>query len=88
MLQQKDAPRSRKYLWIIIGIIIGVVAILIMILLYAAGKDASTYPYIPTPKHSARSTSFHDLISNILMDAGDTAVEYSVISRSELTNPR
>ena len=86
MALQQSEPRRPKWLfWLLVGIVVAVIIIVITIIaiLIHDGR-ISTYPYIPTPKNTIRSTSTSALISNLLLDANDTAVEYSVISRTDM----
>jgi len=88
-LQQSGGGKPKWLLWLIIGIVVTVVAIVITIVVVLIYNDRiSTYPYIPAPRNAMRSTSLSDLIQNLAMDANDTAVEYSVISRTDLIHTR
>ena len=88
-LQQSEASRPKWLLWLIIGIVVSVIVIVItIVVIFIYNGKISTYPYIPTPKNTIRSISGADLISNLLLDANDTAVEYSVISRYNLIHGR
>jgi len=85
-LQIQPDPKSKKVLWIIIGIIVSAVVVIGALIFWYVRNNGSfsTYPYIPIPKNSLRSSSFSELFSNLLMDTNETAVEYSVFSRSNL----
>jgi flagellar basal body-associated protein FliL len=87
-LQQNNQANSKKKFWIIFGIIIGIIIIVIIILFWLIRNlfNSSTYPYIPTPKNTIRSTSIQELLMNILLDANDDAVKYSVISKSDISS--
>jgi hypothetical protein len=84
-LELKATKRPKRLLWLVIGIIIGIIVVVMFILLWAWRTDPiNSYPYIPVPKNTVRSTSVPELIGNVILDTNDTAVEYSVISRQNL----
>jgi hypothetical protein len=90
-LQQQTEPIKRRYLWIIVGIIAGIIFIVVVLLFWwlrgaltGSGPGGSTYPYIPVPKNIVRSTSIPELLGNFILDTNDTAIDYSVISRPEI----
>ena len=90
-LQQQTKPPSRRFLWIIAGIVAGVIFIVVVLLFWwlrqsitGSGPGGSTYPYIPVPKNIVRSTSIPELLGNFILDTNDTGIDYSVISRQEI----
>jgi flagellar basal body-associated protein FliL len=85
-LQIQNKPKSKKLIWILIGIITGVIIIIAIIFWWfrISPYGSNTYPYIPVPKHTARSTSLPELLGNLVLDANETSVDYSVISRPEI----
>ena len=90
-LNQRDHRRSKPLFWIIIGIIFGIIIIVVVVLLWlmkSSVDNSSTYPYIPSPKHTIRSTSLSELLTNLILDVNDTGVEYGVISRTEILSRR
>ena len=90
-LKQRDHRRSKPLFWIIIGIIFGIIIIVVIVLLWlmkSSVDNSSTYPYIPAPQNTIRSTSLNDLIANILLDTNESGVKYSVISKSDMIKGR
>jgi 4-amino-4-deoxy-L-arabinose transferase-like glycosyltransferase len=86
-LQLENERKTDRNLKLLIGIIVGVVIIVVIILIWAwrnSSGGSSNYPYIPSPKNTIRSTSFSELMTNIIMDINETGVKYSVISRNEV----
>ena len=96
-LQKKPEGSSRKLLWLIIGVSVGVVILVISILWYlkttssgggggggGGGSSPDSYPYVFRPRHTITSTSLRELIFNIFMDGGEDGIDYSVISRQEI----
>jgi len=85
-LHQASGDRSNRILWIIIAIVVGVVFIVAVVAFWWWKRSTGngTYPYIPAPRNTIRSISLPDLLSNIILDVNETAVDYSVISRSEI----
>ena len=94
MLEQPTQKRSKELLWVILGIIFGVVFITVALLvLWLRGTmtgespgGSGSYPYIPIPKNTARSTFVYDLIGNIILDLNDTGIDYSVLSKLDIQN--
>ena len=87
ILMQNEKRRSKKLLWLIIGIILGIiitVGSLLFLLIRLSSNGSDNYPYIPTPKHTIRSISGPDLITNLIMDTNEVAPLYSLISRQDL----
>jgi flagellar basal body-associated protein FliL len=93
-LQQPTQKKSNKLLWIILGIIFSIVFIIVALIVIwlrstMTGESpggSGTYPYIPTPKNTAKSSSVYDLIGNIILDLYDTGIDYSVLSRLDIQN--
>jgi flagellar basal body-associated protein FliL len=80
-LGQQPQKTSKLWLWILIGIIGGIVLVVIGVIVYifwGVKFNPNTYPYIPAPKNTVRSRSFPELAANIALDANETAVDYSV----------
>jgi flagellar basal body-associated protein FliL len=89
-LQLNNNLGPKKSIWLIIGIIVTIVVIFILIIIWFIRNSIndSTYPYIPPPKNTIKSTSIQELLMNILLDVNDVAPLYSVISRENLINWR
>ena len=74
-LQQPD-QQSKNLLWVFLGVAVGIVFIvLVIVILWYRGAitgegpgGSGSYPYIPAPKHTMRSTSIHELLSNLLLE--------------------
>lgn len=82
-LTQKGDKKIKRTILIILAIIIALIFIILMFILKNRYNN-STYPYIPAPKHTLNTGSLSELFTSILMNADDTAIEYSVISREKL----
>jgi len=85
-LQIQPKQKSNKKMCILIGIIVSIIVIVIFVFLWwiRGNGSFSTYPYIPTPKNTIRSSSFSELLSNILLDTNESSPDYSVISRLDI----
>ena len=97
-LDQKSGFWSKNKLWMVIGIVTGVGLVVAVVLYYYLSstsgsnspfgwpgtENGETYPYIPAPKNTVRSTSFPELLMNVMQDANESAVDYSVISRQDV----
>ena len=86
-LGQETPGPARKWLWILLAIVIGMVVVIpvVLYILLDRGPGGSGYLYIPSPRNTLMTTSLSELPYNILMDANDTAVKYSVVSRTDLS---
>lgn len=87
ILMENEKRRSKKQLWLIIGIIVGIIIIvgsLLLWLIQSSSNGSNNYPYIPIPKHTIRTVSGPELLSNLILDVNDTAIKYSLISRHDL----
>jgi hypothetical protein len=83
-LNQPNQTKPKKLCWLIISIVIASIVIIISILLYLAIHKFDTYPYIPVPRNTIRSTSIPEVISNMLLDFNETSPDYGVISRQQI----
>ena len=87
-----DKGPLQRYLWLIIGIVIGAAVLVISVVWYVrstasgsgSGGSSGTYPAIITPRNTVMSTSTAELILNMLNDVNDTGIDYSVISRRDI----
>ena len=86
VLEQKTPRPSRRMLLMLIAILISIIVVVFLAVCYALDRDpfGTTYPYIPPPKNTLMSTSLSELPFNILMDANDGGVKYSVLCRTDL----
>lgn len=88
-MKKSSTSKSKRIIWLIIGIIVGIILVFLFLVFWVFKNHYNnpfTYPYIPVPKNTIRSTSFPELLGNVILDTNDTAVEYSVISRIEVIN--
>jgi len=85
MLQQGKMTRSRRLLWIIIGIVVGVILVIVAYIALASLNRSSTYPYIRVPENTIRSSSLTETVTNVFIDVSDTATLYSVTSRPQIS---
>lgn len=98
LLRQNEISNKKKTLWLILSIMVGITIISAFIIFWwlkttstsstSIGPSGSgeTYPYIPHLKNTIRSSSGPELFSNVLLDMNESAIDYSVISRTDLQN--
>jgi len=93
LLNQKEITKKKKTLWLVLSIVVGITVISAFIIFWwlkytstTVGTSGSgeTYPYIPHLKNTMGSSSVPQLLSNVLLDVNESAIDYSVISRADL----
>jgi hypothetical protein len=84
-LEQSKMKPSKELIKLIIAavIVLSVITITLVYLILTVNRQ-DTYPYIPNPKNTLRSTSKPELVMNLLHDLTDTATLYSVVYRAHL----
>lgn len=84
-LGQQPQKKSRVWLWIILGIILGIALLVLGFIIYYWWDinygPKSRYPYMIVPKNTVRSHSGGELLANLVLDMNDTANEYAVYKR-------
>ena len=83
-LGQQPQKTSKLWLWILIGIIVGIALVVISVIVYLFWNirdQSSTYPYIFAPQNTIRSHSAGELMANLVMDINETADKYGAYRR-------
>jgi flagellar basal body-associated protein FliL len=83
-LGQQPQKTSKMWLWILIGIVVGIVLVVIGVIFYLFWNNlnqSSTYPYIFAPQNTIRSHSAGELMANLVMDVNETADKYGAYRR-------
>lgn len=83
-LGQPPQKKSRLWLWILIGIVVGIALVVISVIVYLFWNNldqSSTYPYIVAPQNTIRSHSAGELMANLVLDVNETADKYGAYRR-------
>lgn len=83
-LGQPPQKKGRLWLWILIGIVVGIALVVISVIVYLLWNNqnqSSTYPYIFAPQNTIRSHSAGELMANMVLDINETADKYGAYRR-------